>query len=133
MVSDRQEASAYLGTVAASVTPQPLALKRNSLFQRGLQPHNYSLPVVLQKGHLFQQQLVGVKILSWTDNGPHERWKKECSCGCAGIFNAPVALSLFAKIFEEMLEGLPLLLYLGAVAAATTTVGTLLLLLLLSC
>lgn len=37
-----------------------------------------------------------------TDSAPHERQRKECSCGCAGIFNAPVALSLYAKVFEEV-------------------------------
>ncbi|GFS41318.1 pyrimidin 4 [Actinidia rufa] len=36
-----------------------------------------------------------------TDSAPHERWKKECSCGCAGIYNALVALSIYAKVFEE--------------------------------
>lgn len=37
-----------------------------------------------------------------TDSAPHEKQRKECSCGCAGIFNAPVALSLYAKVFEEV-------------------------------
>ncbi|KAM7498112.1 hypothetical protein LguiA_022526 [Lonicera macranthoides] len=36
-----------------------------------------------------------------TDSAPHERRKKECSCGCAGVYNAPVALSLYTKIFEQ--------------------------------
>lgn len=37
-----------------------------------------------------------------TDSAPHERRRKECSCGCAGIYNAPVALSLYAKVFEDV-------------------------------
>ncbi|KAI9177272.1 hypothetical protein LWI28_013114 [Acer negundo] len=37
-----------------------------------------------------------------TDSAPHEKSKKESACGCAGIYNAPVALSLYAKVFEEM-------------------------------
>lgn len=37
-----------------------------------------------------------------TDSAPHERRRKECSCGCAGIYNAPVALSLYTKIFEQV-------------------------------
>ncbi|XP_021769956.1 dihydroorotase, mitochondrial-like [Chenopodium quinoa] len=93
------------GTVAATVTPQHLVLNRNSLFQGGLQPHNYCLPVLKREIH--RQALVSAvtsgskKYFLGTDSAPHERWKKECSCGCAGIFNAPVALSLYAKIFEE--------------------------------
>lgn len=38
-----------------------------------------------------------------TDSAPHERRRKECTCGCAGIYNAPVALSLYAKVFEQVL------------------------------
>ncbi|KAK8970288.1 hypothetical protein KSP40_PGU004197 [Platanthera guangdongensis] len=36
-----------------------------------------------------------------TDSAPHERNRKECSAGCAGIFNASTALSLYARVFEE--------------------------------
>lgn len=39
-----------------------------------------------------------------TDSAPHDRRKKECSCGCAGIFNAFVALSVYAKVFEEVVS-----------------------------
>ncbi|KAH9743977.1 Dihydroorotase [Citrus sinensis] len=42
------------------------------------------------------------KFFLGTDSAPHERGRKECACGCAGIYNAPVALSLYAKVFEEM-------------------------------
>lgn len=38
-----------------------------------------------------------------TDSAPHERRRKESSCGCAGIYSAPVALSLYAKVFEEVI------------------------------
>ncbi|KAK6123137.1 hypothetical protein DH2020_043133 [Rehmannia glutinosa] len=36
-----------------------------------------------------------------TDSAPHDRRKRECPCGCAGIYNSPVALSVYAKVFEE--------------------------------
>lgn len=42
------------------------------------------------------------KFFLGTDSAPHERGRKECACGCAGIYNAPVALSLYAKVFEEV-------------------------------
>ncbi|KAK9747601.1 hypothetical protein RND81_02G002500 [Saponaria officinalis] len=93
------------GTVAATVTPQHLILNRNSLFQGGLQPHNYCLPVLKRETH--RQAIVAAvtsgskQYFLGTDSAPHERRRKECSCGCAGIFNAPVALSLYAKVFEE--------------------------------
>uniref|UniRef100_A0A5B7BKU6 Dihydroorotase, mitochondrial n=1 Tax=Davidia involucrata TaxID=16924 RepID=A0A5B7BKU6_DAVIN len=93
------------GSIAATVTPQHLLLNRNSLFQGGLQPHNYCLPVLKREIH--RQAIVSAvtsgskRFFLGTDSAPHERRRKECPCGCAGIYNAPVALSLYAKVFEE--------------------------------
>ncbi|KAK4347272.1 hypothetical protein RND71_033611 [Anisodus tanguticus] len=93
------------GSVAATVTPQHLFLNRNSLFQGGLQPHNYCLPVLKREIH--RQALVSAvtsgskRFFLGTDSAPHDRRRKECSCGCAGIYNAPVALSVYAKVFEK--------------------------------
>ncbi|KAL5989855.1 Dihydroorotate dehydrogenase (fumarate) [Asimina triloba] len=93
------------GSVAATVTPQHLLLNRNSLFQGGLQPHNYCLPVLKREIH--RQAIVAAvtsgskQFFLGTDSAPHERRRKECPCGCAGIFNAPVALSLYAMVFEQ--------------------------------
>lgn len=93
------------GFIAATVTPQHLLLNRNSIFQGGLQPHNYCLPVLKRETH--RQAIVAAvtsgskKFFLGTDSAPHERRRKECPCGCAGIYNAPVALSLYAKVFEE--------------------------------
>ncbi|KAH7860198.1 hypothetical protein Vadar_010497 [Vaccinium darrowii] len=93
------------GSVAATVTPQHLVLNRNSLFQGGLQPHNYCLPVLKRETH--RQAIVSAvtsgskRFFLGTDSAPHDRRKKECSCGCAGIYNAFVALSVYAKVFEE--------------------------------
>lgn len=93
------------GYVAATVTPQHLLLNRNSLFQGGLRPHNYCLPVLKRETH---RQAIVASVTSGskrfflgTDSAPHERQRKESSCGCAGIYSAPVALSLYAKVFEE--------------------------------
>ncbi|XP_050205080.1 dihydroorotase, mitochondrial [Mercurialis annua] len=93
------------GSVAATVTPQHLILNRNAIFQGGLQPHNYCLPVLKRETH--RQAIVSAvtsgskRFFLGSDSAPHERKRKETSCGCAGIYNAPVALSLYAKVFEE--------------------------------
>ncbi|KAL1201649.1 Dihydroorotase [Cardamine amara subsp. amara] len=93
------------GFVGATVTPQHLLLNRNALFQGGLQPHNYCLPVLKREIH--REAIVKAvtsgskKFFLGTDSAPHERTKKEASCGCAGIYSAPVALSLYAKVFDE--------------------------------
>nr|CAB3474241.1 unnamed protein product [Digitaria exilis] len=93
------------GHVAATVTPQHLLLNRNALFQGGLQPHNYCLPVLKRETH---RQAIASAVTSGskryflgTDSAPHDKKNKERSCGCAGIYSAPVALSLYAKVFEE--------------------------------
>ncbi|EFJ32509.1 hypothetical protein SELMODRAFT_86169 [Selaginella moellendorffii] len=93
------------GNVAATVTPQHLLLNRNAIFQGGLQPHFYCLPVLKREHH--RQALIKAvtsgskKYFLGTDSAPHEKRAKEASCGCAGIYSAPVALPLYAQVFEE--------------------------------
>jgi len=92
-------------TVAATVTPQHLHLNRNALFQGGLRPHAYCLPVVKREEHRLAVRKAAVsgspKFFLGTDSAPHAREAKESGCGCAGIFNAPFALESFAAVFEE--------------------------------
>ena len=37
------------------------------------------------------------KVMLGTDSAPHTQGKKECACGCAGVFTAPFALQLLAN------------------------------------
>jgi dihydroorotase len=50
--------STFPGHVAATVTPQHLLLNRNALFQGGLQPHNYCLPILKRETHSMCQILL---------------------------------------------------------------------------
>ena len=92
-------------TVAATITPQHLHLNRNALFQGGLRPHAYCLPVVKREEHRLAVRKAAVsgspKFFLGTDTAPHARDAKESSCGCAGIFNAPFALESYAMVFED--------------------------------
>jgi dihydroorotase len=92
-------------TVAATITPQHLHLNRNALFQGGLRPHAYCLPVVKREEHRLAVRKAAVsgspKFFLGTDSAPHAREAKESACGCAGIFNAPFALESYAAVFEE--------------------------------
>jgi dihydroorotase len=36
-----------------------------------------------------------------TDSAPHPVARKECDCGCAGIYSAPVALEAYAEVFDQ--------------------------------
>ena len=92
-------------TVAATITPQHILLNRNALFQGGLQPHAYCLPVVKREAHRLSVRAAATsgsaKFFLGTDSAPHEVAAKEASCGCAGIFNAPYALEAYLKAFDE--------------------------------
>jgi dihydroorotase len=91
--------------VAATVTPQHLHLNRNALFNGGLRPHAYCLPVVKREEHRLAVRKAAVsgspKFFLGTDTAPHAREAKEAACGCAGIFNAPYALESYIEVFEE--------------------------------
>ena len=91
--------------LAATITPQHLMLNRNAMFERGLRPHAYCLPVAKREKHRLAVRRAATsgssKFFLGTDSAPHARHAKESSCGCAGIFNAPVALEAYATVFDE--------------------------------
>jgi dihydroorotase len=92
-------------TLAATITPQHLQLNRNALFQGGLRPHAYCLPVVKREEHRLAVRKAAIsgsaKFFLGTDSAPHVVGAKESSCGCAGLFNAPFALEAYAQVFDE--------------------------------
>ena len=91
--------------LAATVTPQHLILNRNALFEGGLRPHAYCLPVVKRERHRLAVRRAATSgspnFFLGTDSAPHAVETKEAACGCAGIFNAPFALESYAMTFEE--------------------------------
>jgi dihydroorotase len=102
------EAAAFVAsadaTLAATITPHHLHINRNALFQGGLRPDFYCLPVAKRERHrraLVQAATSGnPRYFLGTDSAPHPRAAKESACGCAGIYNAPYALESYAAIFE---------------------------------
>ncbi|WP_198806215.1 dihydroorotase [Leptolyngbya sp. BL0902] len=90
--------------IAATITPQHLLFSRTALFQGGLRPHYYCLPILKRETH--RQALVEAatsgnpKFFLGTDSAPHPRHSKESDCGCAGCFSALHALELYAEAFE---------------------------------
>jgi dihydroorotase len=93
------------GRVAATITPQHLLLNRNAIFQGGIRPHHYCLPVL--KRERDRAALVEAatgedpRFFLGTDSAPHARHTKEHACGCAGIFSAHAAIELYAEAFEN--------------------------------
>lgn len=100
---------AYVSTapprVAATITAHHLLYSRNALFEDGLRPHFYCLPVLKREHH--RQALLAAatsgnpKFFLGTDSAPHPRSAKERDCGCAGIYTAHAALELYAEAFAQ--------------------------------
>ncbi|HXH03476.1 MAG TPA: dihydroorotase [Candidatus Competibacteraceae bacterium] len=92
-------------TVAATVTAHHLLYNRNAIFQGGIRPHYYCLPVLKRETH--RQALVAAatsgnpKFFLGTDSAPHARHTKEAACGCAGCYTAAHAMALYAEAFEQ--------------------------------
>jgi dihydroorotase len=91
--------------VAATLTPQHLLMNRNAMFEGGLRPHAYCLPVL--KRERDREALVEAatggdsRFFLGTDSAPHARHTKEAACGCAGIFSAHAGIELYAEVFES--------------------------------
>ena len=92
-------------TVAATVTPQHLHINRNAMLVGGIRPHAYCLPVAKREHHRLAVRAAATsgspKFFLGTDSAPHTVERKEASCGCAGIFNAPYALESYIEAFDE--------------------------------
>jgi dihydroorotase len=90
--------------VGATITAHHLLLNRNALFQGGVRPHHYCLPVLKREEHreaLVQAATSGnPKFFLGTDSAPHARHTKETDCGCAGVYTAHGAIELYAEAFE---------------------------------
>ena len=91
--------------VAATITAHHLLLNRNAIFQGGVRPHHYCLPVLKREAH--RQALVSAaasgspKFFLGTDSAPHARHTKENDCGCAGVYTAHAAIELYAEAFDR--------------------------------
>jgi dihydroorotase len=90
--------------VAATITPQHLLMNRNAIFDGGIRPHHFCLPVL--KRERDREALLAAatgddpRFFLGTDSAPHARHAKEAACGCAGIFSAYAGIELYAEAFE---------------------------------
>ena len=100
--------------VAATITAHHLLLNRNAMFQGGVRPHHFCLPVLKRESH--RQALVKAatsgnpKFFLGTDSAPHGKRTKEAACGCAGCYTAHAGFELYAEAFDaanalDKLEG----------------------------
>ena len=104
-----REAAQYVAgadaPTAATITAHHLLHNRNAIFQGGIRPHYYCLPVLKRETH--RQALLAAaisgspKFFLGTDSAPHPTPLKEAACGCAGCYTAHAAIELYAEAFES--------------------------------
>jgi dihydroorotase len=91
--------------VAGTITPYHLNLTRTDWLGAGLKPMMYAMPVIKtanDRAALRKAATSGASCyFLGTDSAPHPFARKVAINSVPGIFNAPVALSTYAKVFEE--------------------------------
>jgi dihydroorotase len=96
---------AHAPRVAGTITPHHLVINRTSIFQGGLHPHFYCLPVAKRERHRKALRAAATSgagcFFIGTDTAPHMKMLKEAACGCAGIFGGATALQTYVQVFDE--------------------------------
>jgi dihydroorotase len=91
--------------LAATITAHHLIINRNAIFQGGIRPHLYCLPIAKREKHRLALRRAAISgcasFFLGTDSAPHAIPTKETACGCAGIFTAATAVELYAEVFDE--------------------------------
>lgn len=92
-------------TVAATITVHHLMMTLDDVIGNSLRPHHFCKPIPkFPKDREAIRRVVfsgNPKFFLGTDSAPHEKEKKECPCGAAGVYSAPVAIPLLAQEFER--------------------------------
>jgi dihydroorotase len=96
---------AHAPRVAGTITPHHLVINRTSIFQGGLRPHLYCLPVAKREKHRLALRAAATSgdacFFIGTDTAPHPKSKKEASCCSAGVFGGATALQTYVQVFDE--------------------------------
>jgi dihydroorotase len=91
--------------MGGTITPHHLSYNRNAIFKGGIRPHLYCLPIAKSEEHRLALRRAATsgsaQFFLGTDTAPHTADTKECASGCAGIFNAPVAMQVYTQVFAE--------------------------------
>ena len=104
-----KEGADFVGSAApqvgGTITPYHLSLTRTDWLGAGLKPMMYAMPVIKaakDRAALRKAATSGAAaFFLGTDSAPHPLARKVAANGAPGIFNAPVALATYAKVFEE--------------------------------
>jgi len=93
------------GQVGGTITPYHLELTRTDWLGSGNRPYMYCMPVLKTAADrkALRAAATGGESCFFlgTDSAPHAVQKKLSVVGAAGVFNAPVAIESYAKVFDE--------------------------------
>jgi dihydroorotase len=91
--------------VGATITPYHLELNRTMWLGSGLRPYMYCMPVIKKESdrRALRRAASGGEacFFAGTDSAPHPVARKLNVVGAAGLFNAPVAIETYARVFDE--------------------------------
>ena len=91
--------------VGGTITPYHLELNRTDWLGAGLKPYMYCMPVIkTEKDRLALRKAATSGEACYflgTDSAPHPVARKLAVNGIPGLFNAPVAIETYAKVFDE--------------------------------
>ncbi len=94
------------GRLVATVTPHHLMYDRRHAFSGGYRALLHCKPLVKtreDRERLREMMKKGLPFVSaGTDSAPHPESKKFSSCCAFGVFNSPVAVEMYAQVFDEM-------------------------------
>jgi dihydroorotase len=90
--------------LGGTITPYHMLLNRNDMLGYGIRPYYYCMPIVKREGDrqaVFEAATSGEACyFLGTDSAPHPVAAKLAQIGCAGLFNARVAIETYAKAFD---------------------------------
>ena len=103
---DFMERNGKEGQLVTTVTPHHLMYDRRQAFSGGYRALIHCKPLVKRREdreRLRDMVKKGLPFVSaGTDTAPHPESKKFSSCCAFGVFNSPVALEMYAQVFDEI-------------------------------
>ncbi len=103
---DFMEKNGKEGQLVATVTPHHLMYDRIQAFSGGYRALLHCKPLVKtreDRERLREMVKKGLPFVSaGTDSAPHPESKKFSSCCAFGVFNSPVAVEMYAQVFDEI-------------------------------
>lgn len=91
--------------VAATFTVHHLMMTLDDVVGDALRPHHFCKPLPKRpedRAAIREAAFSGnPKFFLGTDSAPHQQGKKECPCGAAGVYSAPVAIPLLVQEFDR--------------------------------